>query len=178
MCQLAMKFKALHKEIRVGEHFPSNEAIVSAMRRWMKRERISLRHITSESQNAVCEEDVMNDFVEFVNKCVSMRDIPKENIVNIDETNAPFSVDSNSTHAETNSPTVGAKQANTSKRATALLGVSLSGEKLPPCLIFKAQRTGRGRVRKELAEGIGYPDDVAHDVEKKPGLMKRCLLIG
>lgn len=165
MYQLIIKFKALYKVSRTSEDYPSDKAIESAIRRWMKRERISLRRITSKSQNTVYEENVMNDFVEFVNMLISMYDIPDANIVNIDETNVPFSVDSSTTYAETNSKTVGAKQANTSKRATALLGVTLSGEKLRPFLIFKAQRTERGRVRKEVKEGIGYADDVDCDVQ-------------
>ena len=86
----------------------------------MKCEHISLRHITSKSQNTVYEENVMNDFIEFVNMLISMYDIPDRNIVNIDETNVPFSVNSSARYAEMNSKTVGTKQANTLKRAKIL----------------------------------------------------------
>ena len=117
MYQLIITFKALYKLSHTSKDYPSDKAIESAIRRWMKRERISLRRITSKSQNTVHEENVMNDFVEFVNMLISMYDIPDANIVNIDETNVPFSVDSSATYTETNSKTVGAKQANTSKLA-------------------------------------------------------------
>ena len=57
----------------------------------MKCECISLRCITSKSQNTVHEENVMNDFAEFASMLISMCDIPNGNIVNIDETNVPKS---------------------------------------------------------------------------------------
>ena len=66
MYQLIIKFKALYKVSRTSEDYSSDKAIESAIRRWMKRERISLRHIMSKSQNTVYEENVMNDFVKFI----------------------------------------------------------------------------------------------------------------
>ena len=104
----------------------------------MKREYILLRRIMSKSQNTVYEENVINDFVEFVNKLISMHDIADRNNININKINVPFLVNLSATHAETSSKTVSAKQLNTLKQATALLGVTLSSEKLYPFFIFKA----------------------------------------
>ena len=49
MYQLIIKFKALYKVSCTSEDYPTDKAIKSAIRRWMKRERISLRHIASKS---------------------------------------------------------------------------------------------------------------------------------
>ena len=55
------------------------------------------------------------NIAEFVNMLIDMYGIPDKNIINIDETNAPFSVNLSTTCTKTSSKTVGAKQANTSK---------------------------------------------------------------
>ena len=85
MYQLIIKFKALYKVSCASEDYSSDKAIKSAIRRQMKCECISLRHVTSKSQNTVYEENVINDFVEFVNMFISMCDIPSANIFNIDD---------------------------------------------------------------------------------------------
>ena len=90
MYQLIIKLEALYKVSHTSEDYPSDKGIESAIKRQMKRERISLRRITSKSQNKVCKENIMYDFVEFVNILISMCDIPIVNIVNIDETNILF----------------------------------------------------------------------------------------
>ena len=92
----------------------------------------------------------MNDSIQHINMTISMCNIPEDNVVNVDETNVLFSINSNNTCTETNSKTMSCKQASASKRATTLLGVSLKEEKLLPFLMFKAVRTGRILVRKKL----------------------------
>lgn len=73
----------------------------------------------------------MNSFVEFSNASIDMHDVPNKNFMNADETNVPFLLNLNTAHSKTNSSIVGSKKVSTSKCAKALLGVSLSGTKLP-----------------------------------------------
>ena len=50
----------------------------------MRYECISFRYVTSKSQNIVFEENIINDFIKFINILTNMCDIPKKNIVYID----------------------------------------------------------------------------------------------
>ena len=81
MYQLIIKLKTLYKVSHTSEDYPSDKAIESAIRRWMKCERISLRRSTSKYHKTVHEENVMNDFVEFANILISMHDISNEKIL-------------------------------------------------------------------------------------------------
>ena len=67
MHMLIIKFKQTWEKLRLDEDIPSDNAIRMMLRRWMKRDRISLRRIINVAQNTVCEQCVMDDFVEFVN---------------------------------------------------------------------------------------------------------------
>ena len=80
----------------------------------MKCNRISLCRITNAVPNTVCKQHAIDDFVEFPSIIISLCNVPKENMVNVDEMNVPFSVDSNASHATINSKTVLVKQANVS----------------------------------------------------------------
>ena len=59
-------------------------------------------------------------------------------MINIDETNVPFSVDLNTIYTEINNKTASTKQANMLNQVTTLLGVTLNDEMLTLFFIFKA----------------------------------------
>ena len=57
-------------------------------------------------------------------------------------------------------------QAKSSQRATALLGVSLSGEKLTPLLIFKRVPGKNGRIVREfVSDKFNYPAEMTYSVQ-------------
>lgn len=87
-----------------------------------------------------------------------MMQLPPELIVNIDETDVPFDLPMSSTLERRGMRTVSIASTGSPNRATAILGVSLAGEKLPAFLIFKAKR--KARVHKEVTGNVaarGYP---------------------
>jgi hypothetical protein len=59
-----------------------------------------------------------------------------KNIANFDKTNVDFSIDATTTLDTTGLRSINVKAASSTHRATAMLGVSMAGEKLAPFLIF------------------------------------------
>ena len=64
-------------------------------------------------------------------------------MVNINETNIFFDMESGLTLTNKGDKTVSLKTTGTSMRCTVLLGVTLNGEKLTPLVVFKGQPNGR-----------------------------------
>ena len=64
-------------------------------------------------------------------------------MVNIDETNIFFDMESGLTLANKGDKTVSLRTTGTSMWCTMLLGVTLNGEKLTPLVVFKGQPNGR-----------------------------------
>ena len=63
---------------------------------------------------------------------------------------------------------IAVSQAKLSQQATALLAVSMTGEKLKPYLIFKGKPGPKGRVIKEFqSDNFQYPDSIEYTVQKK-----------
>ena len=92
--------------------------------------------------------------------------IPPEFIVSIDETDVPFDSPMTITLARRGSRTIPGASTGSSGRATAILGVSLNGEKLPVYLIFKAKPNAC--VHREVTGNVvarGYPANVVMTVQ-------------
>ena len=160
---LCAEYKRLSNELS-----SDNQKIRQRIYRWMEREGIVDRKITHQAQNTRHCDTQMADFVSYINERVEMLGIPWENVVNGDETNIDFSLDSSRTLNKRGSRTVSVKQAKSSQRATALLVVSQTGEKLKPFLIFKGKPGRTGRVSREFANpNLVYPSTIAYTVQQK-----------
>ena len=60
------------------------------------------------------------------------------------------------------------RQAKNSNRATVLLGVSLTGDKLPPFIIFKGKPGPTGRICREFRNvALNYPKTIEYQVQVK-----------
>ena len=66
MSLLIAKFKQTHREDYGINNDPTKDAIIMAIRRWMKRNRISLRRGTNKAQYNTYDVHVMNDFRGYV----------------------------------------------------------------------------------------------------------------
>ena len=105
-------------------------------------------------------------FFSYVNEQISCLGISGTNIVNIDETNIDFEMVSGMTLSGQGDRTVSIKKSGSSSRCTVLLGVTLSGDKLPPMIIFKGQPNGR-IAREWNNPEFGYPEDCEYEVQEK-----------
>ena len=111
--------------------------------RWMKSEHIVQRQVTRVAQNTRHDQDVIDDFVSYVNEQIACLGVPGSHIVNIDKIHIDFDMVSGKTIANRGSWTVNVKKSGLNGRCTVLLGVTLSGEKLPPLIIFKGKPNGQ-----------------------------------
>ena len=120
--------------------------------RFISREGIVGRRRTHLAQNNRHCAETISHFVAAVNHHISMMRLPPELIVNIDETDVPFDNPQATTLARRGARSVNIASNACANRATAILGVSLAGEKLPVFLIFKAKRNAR--VHKEVTGNV------------------------
>lgn len=84
-------------------------------------------------------------FLESFRQLTTLKNYSPENIVNFDQTNFFLDPVVRTTLARTNSRHVPASGVNNESgfRTTVCLGVTLSGGKLPPFIVFKGARIGR-----------------------------------
>jgi DDE superfamily endonuclease len=122
------------------------------------------RNITKDAQINGDNFDTQVAFVNSVNGDIIDRKIPVDCIVNMDETNIPFCIKPKWTYRPKGTKTVAVKLVNSSQRATALLAVTMSGEKLPPFLIFAGKADGPVSREPETEQ---YPGGVEYGVQKK-----------
>ena len=157
---LFTKFKQLYIERNGEGNNPTRVAATHAISIWMKRSKTYLRRVTIKAQNNAYEVNVMNDFVIYANSIIKILVMTMTNIVNEDDTNVTFLVESTRTHADVVSRSVSVAGENSSSRATEDLSFSLVSKKLDPMLIFKRKRTSKGRVHKEVKIAENHPDSV------------------
>ena len=111
--------------------------------RWLSSEHIVQRRVTHVAQNTRYESSVIEQFVAYVNEQITTGGFTADSVVNIDETNIEFDMTGSVTLANQGSRTVSLRSSGSSARCTVLLGVTLSGQKLPPFIIFKGMPNGR-----------------------------------
>ena len=121
----------------------NDDALRKRIYRFLKREGIVNRRRTHIAQNNRRDLAAESDFVTCVNEYIDMMKIPASLIVNIDETNVDFDQPSSSTLSQRGERSISVQGTGSSSRCTALLGVTLSGEKLPPFIVFTGTRNGR-----------------------------------
>jgi len=116
----------------------------------------------------------MEDFVMYVNEQIATGGFPADNVVNIDETNIEFDMTGSVTLADQGSRTVSVRSSGSSARCTVLLGVTLSGRKLPPFVIFKGKPNGR--IAREWTGSTEYPTTCIYAVQEKAWIDERTFL--
>jgi len=128
---------AEYKRINGEDSHVSNYIIRRRIYRWMQRKKVSIRRVTHKAQNSQHHVECMKDWVRYVLGQIKMLGIPYENVANFDETNLDFNVDGGQTLNMKGAKTVGVKGAKSSDRATAMIGVSMTGECFTPYIVYK-----------------------------------------
>jgi hypothetical protein len=135
--------------------------------RWMTRKHYCIRRITHQAQNTRHCADLIADWVDYICNQIKMLGVPPSNVVNFDETNANFSIDSTTTVNRKGERTVSVKRAKSTQRATVFLGVSMAGERLTPYIIFKGVDRASGRVQREFNSAKhSYPQTMKYTVQE------------
>ena len=111
--------------------------------RFMERHQLSRRRATNHAQGLPTNQQLIEDFVSYINDKVKMLGIDDRRVVNFDKTNCYFSPDLSYTIADRGSRTVTIAKPESSQRCTVMLGGSLAGELFPPFVIFKGKNNGR-----------------------------------
>ena len=188
LAQFFENFQAAHRVVTVnmlcaeykklsGEEDISNGIVRHRIYRWMAREGICNQQITHQAQNTHHCEIQMKNFVEYINFQIQNLNIKEDNVVNCDETNVDFSIDSSKTLNWKGHQTVAVTQAKSSQQATALLAVTLTGQKLKPYVIFKGNPGPKGRVIKEFTSNrFQYPNSNEYTVQKKAWMDENTML--
>jgi hypothetical protein len=106
------------------------------------------------------------DWVTYINSCILAGKYRGDCVINIDETNIDFDPSPATTLCRVGQRTVSIRNNGSSARATCLLGVTMSGHKLPPLIIFKGQPGGR--ISREFTNpAFNYPQDCIYNVQPK-----------
>jgi hypothetical protein len=99
---------------------------------------------------------------------MQMLEIPNKNVANFDETNLDFSVDGGHTLNLKGAKTFSVKAGQSSDRAAAFFGVSMTGECFTPYIIYKRTDKTTGRVWRDFASpNFLYPAEMQYAVQPK-----------
>ena len=131
----------------------SLKALEKRIKRWLPCKDIVIRRVTRVTQNTRLDQEQIQDFVSYVNNQIAAFEFLAGNIVNIDETNINFDMSGSRTLATRGERTIGLRTTGYLNRSTVLLGVTMSGEKLPPIVVFTGTRYGR------IARQLGLLDN-------------------
>jgi hypothetical protein len=143
----------------------------------MKRKKITMWHVTHVVQNTQHIQEAMRDWVRYILEQIQMLNIPFENVANFDETNLDFSVDGGSMLNSKGAKTVPVKGGQSSDRATAFIGVSMTGECFTPYIIYKGMDKSTGRVWREFnSPKFLYPKEMLYAVQPNAWMDKTRML--
>jgi transposase-like protein len=152
------------KRIDSSEASTDMAVIRQRVYRFLQNEKFVQRRATHVAQNTRYDQDQISQFVEYVTEEIQRLGIGPDCVVNIDETNVDFDMTGNVTLARKGSRTVSIRSTGSSNRVSVLLGVTMSGTKLEPFLIFKGKPTGR--IIREFAQ-MNYPEGCVYTVQQK-----------
>jgi hypothetical protein len=99
------------------------------------------RRVTRVAQNTRYDLTVKQECVKYSNEQIKIGRYRPQDIVSIDETNFDFDQASGETLANPGEKMIGCAVTGSANRCTVLLACTMSGEKLPPCIIFKGEGT-------------------------------------
>ena len=157
----------------------SEAAADQRMSRFMKRHNLVKRKKTHTAQKKKGVKEEIDDFLEYIEWKREMLGITNlDAVVNFDETNVYFSPQFNHTIETRGARTVTVVEPNSSSRCTAMLGVSKSGKKFPPYIIFAGKATAGGRVIKECRNPAqhGYSTSLTYMVQENAWMDEKCLI--
>ncbi|KAL7567499.1 hypothetical protein ACA910_009512 [Epithemia clementina (nom. ined.)] len=156
----------------------SYTALRQRVYRWVKSVNIVDRAVTHQAQKGDYCLQRINDWVAFIRQQIEVYNIKEENVVNFDETNVDFTLEAKRTLDRKGARTVQSVSASSSSRATVMLGVSMTGHKFPPYVIFKGKRGGRIEER-ELANPTAndYPSGMILTVQGNAWMDEQGMLL-
>jgi hypothetical protein len=139
------------------------------------------RRVTRVAQNTRCDQNVKNAYVSYINEQINIGHYRPEDIVSMDESNFDFDQEAGETIANRGDRTIGQAVTGSANRWTAILAVTMSGETLPPYIIFKGKDTRGSRVWKEFATTeartkFGYPEEAFYAVQPKTWIYEKRFL--
>lgn len=133
--------------------------------RWLKNESIVHRRVTHLAHNTRHDKNVINSFAEYVNSQIATGQYSTSNVVNIHKTNIYFVMTGAITLANRGSRTIGVRTSVSASRCTVLLGVTMSGEKLPLFLVFKGKPIGR--LAREWTGAAEFQNSSVYALQEK-----------
>jgi transposase-like protein len=149
---------------------------VSSIRRLLCQHLVKLgvvkRRVTRVSQNTRYDLTVKQQYVQYINDKIKIGRYLTQDTVSIDETNFYFYQASGETLANRGDKMIGCAVTGSANRWTVLLACTMSGEKLPPYIVFKGKDTRGSRVWKEFSTEAkraehGYPEESLYAVQDK-----------
>ena len=143
---LSMSVESIQAYARQVVNSKRPEAKFIASRNWavhfMNRHSLVLRSKTSIAQKLPAHlEEKTDSFISFIRQKTEEYEIDERDIVNVDETPAYFNMVYNKRVAQKGQNSVVVRTTSGEKRHTTIvMGISASGDVLPPMVIFKGKR--------------------------------------
>lgn len=130
---------------------------------FLRANRIVLRRVTQYGRRIPMEVEIAKErFLARFTALLVERGYDEEHILNLDQTGIFFECPRATTLAPRGASQVSILASRVSVRATAVLTVTMGGRKLPPYVIFKGARGGRGRVARSFST---FPAGQFYDVQ-------------
>ena len=151
---------------RLSGHVASLSVIQQRVARWCTSQNIVYRRITHKAQNTRYVLSVMQEYLQYINAQFLEGSYHRASIVNIDETNIYFDMAGGLTLADKGAKTISLRTNGSSMRCTVLLGVTMSGEKLAPLVVFKG--VPDARIQREFNnQQFAYPPQMVYCCQAK-----------
>jgi hypothetical protein len=102
-------------------------------------------------------------------------------VVNINETNVDFDLASRTALAGSGERILGCAPTGPLARCNVLIGVTMDGDKLPPCIIYRGGNTPRSLIKHEgkdieAREKYGYPEGQVYTVQAKAWMGEHAMM--
>jgi hypothetical protein len=106
--------------------------------------------VTHQLQQCQNDNNIILGWAEYITQKMKMLQIGPENVYNFDKTNVFFSPECKRTLARKGDGTVSALRADSSQRCSIMIGVSCSGHKFLPYIIYKGGNTLGGKFDRQM----------------------------
>ncbi len=154
----------------------TNSVLEARIYRLLQKWNVTWRRGTHKAQNTRYSQVIIDDYHSYIRMKIKLLGVDCSAVYNADETNVYFSPQPTCTYAPRGSRTVSIKGANSSSRCSVMQGASMSGEKIPPFLIFKGKNTRSGHIKRELEKKDGLPEDMEYGVQEKAWMDEELML--
>jgi hypothetical protein len=166
---------------KISLHDLSVRSIRRRLRQHLVKLGVVKRRVTRVAQNTRYDLTVKQEYVKYINEQIKIGLYRPQDIVSIDETNFDFDQVSGETLDNRGDRTIGCAVTGSANLCTVILACTMSGEKLPPYIIFKG-KDKRGRcvwkyfpTKTKRAEH-GYPEDSLYAVQEKAWMDQKRFL--